>query len=727
MLLSRRRLLLAGTTAVLVVGGYLGYTSVFASKAPAPTAQPVEVAKGNLVLTVTSTGTVKPTQISDLSFRSSGLVEQVYVLTGDTVKKGQPLAKLETRTLEMAVKQADIDLGTSRISLETLTSGARPEDVSSANASVASSKQRLTTMEAQGTPQDIATAQANYLTAKTRLDQLTNPTDTDILAAQNAVFKADADREAAQAKLDELLKPTSAATSAAQAAVVTAKAGVLSAQLKLDNLRNPPPDQLNSAQTAVTSAENALASANNSLQQLRLGLTDFNRRNLVDAYVKMFIAQDKLDYDKATNALSEIITQDQTALFQAIAAVNAAEELTKYPQAGVTAQQLRTADTAVVIAHANLDSARYKLDQLLHPSSQDIAAAESALITAQSSVLTNQAKLDQLLNPTLSDIATAKAAVTSLDATYQKAKDALDQLRNPRAADLAAAQASLIQAQTQLDKAQTPYTDADLASQRASLEQALANLSKITAPGTSQDIARAQLSVDKAQLNLDQARYNLDQAVIIAPFDGLISNVAVTAGAAQGVGSSTIVMSIIDPTAMQVQANVDETDVAKLALGQNAAITVDAVGQRPFQGQITAIAPNATVQSGVTNYQITMSIRQPTGLKSGMTATAQIVYQQRQDVLLVPSRAIRSVGRERTVQVLVDGKPESRTIEVGLSDDQRTEVTSGLQPGDQVLVEGARAPTAAQQRLPQGAVVPGGGGFTGGGFAGGAARPPAGR
>ncbi len=726
MLLSRRKLMLAGTTAALVAGGYLGYTSVFASKAPAPTAQPAEVAKGNLVLTVTSTGTVKPIQVSDLSFRSSGLVEQVYVLTGDTVKKGQPLAKLETRTLELAAKQSEIDLGTARISLETLITGARPEDISSANAAVASSKQRLTTMEAQGTPQDIATAQANYLTAKARLDQLTNPTETDILAAQNAVTKADADRQAAQAKLDDLLKPTSAAITAAQAVVVTAKASVLSAQLKLDNLKNPPPDQLNSAQSAVTSAENALASANNTLQQLQIGLTDVNRKNLVDAYRKMFIAQDKLNYDKATNASSDVITQDQAVLLQAIAVVNAAEELTKFPQAGATAQQIRNADTAIVIAQTNLDSARYKLDQLIHPTSQDIAAAESAVLTAQSNVLTNQAKLDQLLNPTLSDIATAKAAVTSSDATFQKAKDALEQLRHPRAADLAAAQASLVQAQTQLDKAQLPYTEADLASQRASVEQGLANLSKITSPGTSQDIARAQLSVEKAQLNLDQARYNLDQAVIIAPFDGMISNVAVTAGAAQGVGSSTIVMSIIDPTTMQVQANVDETDVAKLALGQNALITVDAVGQRPFQGQITAIAPNATVQSGVTNYQITMSIRQPTGLRSGMTATAQVVYQQRQDVLLIPSRAIRTAGRERTVQLLVDGKPETRTIEVGLSDDQRTEVTSGLQLGDQVLIEGARAPTAAQQRLPQGAVS-GAGGLGGAGFTGGAARPPAGR
>src|SRR5207248_2477061 len=90
-------------------------------------------------------------------------------------------------------------------------------------------------------------------------------------------------------------------------------------------------------------------------------------------------------------------------------------------------------------------------------------------------------------------------------------------------------------------------------------------------------------------------------------------------------GSGAI--SLVDPSAMQVVVSVDESDVAKVSPGQDAQINVEAAGQRPYPAKVVAIAPQATVQSGVTTYEVSLNIPQPAGLRAGMTAQANIVYQ----------------------------------------------------------------------------------------------------
>ena len=767
MRLSRIAILGIGATAVLI-GGYVGYGRVFAQKTVQPVAQPAPVTKGNLSLTVPAAGTVKPPRAADLSFRSSGVVEEVYVQTGAAVKGGQPLAKLETRPLELQVTQSEISLKTAELNLETLTTGARPEDIANAQASVELARQKQVRMEAQGEPADIATAEASLQSAKARLEQLINPSPTDIAAAENTVKTAGASLLSAQARLEQLLHPsaadiasaesglTSARTkldqlknpapediASARAAVDSAKASLQSAEIALDDLRNPPADQVNSARVAVMNAENSLAAANNSLTQLQIGLTDENRRILVEAYRQLYIARDTLAADKARQASPETIADDEAAVLRALRVVETAEANTNYPNAGVTAQQLRTAETAVETARITLESNRLKLDKLLNPSASDINAAGAKVASAQATLASAQAKLNTLLHPTSADLAAAESAVTSAQAkldllrnpspgdlaaaqasvasaqaNLQNAQNNLNKLLNPSEADQAAARASALQSESQLNKTRIPYTEADLNAQRAAVDQALAQLSKTSTPSTALDIAKSQLSVDRARLDVEQARFNLEQAVLKAPFDGIVSNVAVTAGASQGVGASTVVMSVIDPTVMEVLATVDETDVAKLELGMNASVTVEAVGERPYQGKVVAIAPTAKVQSGVVSYQVTLSVARPQGLKAGMTAMANVVYQERRDVLLVSSRAIKTNRQERSVQVLVDGKPETRVIKVGLSDDSRTEVLEGLNEGDQVLVLGATVRTNTQNRLPGGGFQtfgPGGGPIMSGG------------
>ncbi len=157
----------------------------------------------------------------------------------------------------------------------------------------------------------------------------------------------------------------------------------------------------------------------------------------------------------------------------------------------------------------------------------------------------------------------------------------------------------------------------------------------------------------------------------------------------------------------------DETDINRVQLGQPVILTLDALQGRPVRGRVTAIAPQATTTQGVTSYQVSIGIDNNNGdVQPGMTATATIVYDRRDNVLVVPNRAIRRQGRDQVVDVLApDGKIETRTIQRGLSNDQQSEVVDGLAEGEQVVL-----PTT-QTRTPQMAGgMPGFGGGFGGPF-----------
>jgi hypothetical protein len=109
------------------------------------------------------------------------------------------------------------------------------------------------------------------------------------------------------------------------------------------------------------------------------------------------------------------------------------------------------------------------------------------------------------------------------------------------------------------------------------------------------------------------------------------------------------------------------------------------------------VAPQSTTQSGVTSYLVTIALPDPQGAQPGMTATANIIYARQTDALLVPNRALHRQGRDQAVDVLTqDGKVESRVVTRGISNDQQTAITDGLNEGDQVVVPTTqtRAPSA---------------------------------
>jgi multidrug efflux pump subunit AcrA (membrane-fusion protein) len=122
-------------------------------------------------------------------------------------------------------------------------------------------------------------------------------------------------------------------------------------------------------------------------------------------------------------------------------------------------------------------------------------------------------------------------------------------------------------------------------------------------------------------------------------------------------------------------------------IGQAANITLDALPDEEVGGKVAFISLVSTIRAGVVSYETTITLENPVaGLRDGMSATAEVVIERRDDVLWIPNRAIRGTLENPTVVVLVDEQEEEREITLGLSDGINTEVLSGLEEGEKVVL-----------------------------------------
>jgi len=196
----------------------------------------------------------------------------------------------------------------------------------------------------------------------------------------------------------------------------------------------------------------------------------------------------------------------------------------------------------------------------------------------------------------------------------------------------------------------------------------------------------------------------------VAPFDGIIASVTGNPGETAPAGTTGF-MTLIDPREVRVDVTVDETDVAKIAVGKTANITFDALPGRTFRGKVISIAPNGTLTQGVVNYPVSISIdTRNQVLPGGMTASATITIDEKNDVLVVPNRAVRRSGRDQVVDVVgADGKPLPRTVKTGVQNDQFVEISEGLSEGEQIIIASTttRVPNVGGPGGPSGPGGPG--------------------
>jgi multidrug efflux pump subunit AcrA (membrane-fusion protein) len=206
-----------------------------------------------------------------------------------------------------------------------------------------------------------------------------------------------------------------------------------------------------------------------------------------------------------------------------------------------------------------------------------------------------------------------------------------------------------------------------------------------------EELALAAAKVKLAEAGVMEAQASLSYTTLVAPINGVIAQVTTQEGetVAAGMNSPTFV-TIIDLGKLEVAAYVDEVDIGRVIIGQGATFTVDSFPDVDFTGKVTAVYPRAVVQSNVVNYITTLSIDNSEGrLKPDMTATINIVLEEKKGVLAVPEKALRSEGGKRVVRIVSGKDSISRAVRVGRRGGGFIEILEGLKEGDVVLVNGS--------------------------------------
>ena len=472
------------------------------------------------------------------------------------------------------------------------------------------------------------------------------------------------------------------------------KKGVVLALLDLTDLQIA----LAQAQTALVQAQAAAASAEAAGEQADIAM--------LNAQAQQIIAQ--ANYSRTVDG--GVRPGDITA---AQAAINAAQA--SYARA--TDRGLKDAD--IRAAKATLEAAKANYAKVTAgPQREDYAAADAALKNAEAALRQAQASYDRAyktnpaaigaspaglqLEQATNNYNSAKAQLdkaskaadnAQVQAAYQQVQSAqsnLDRLMNNsnENANAAAAMQQMRSAQAQLEKLRQPVRPYEIEQAKAQREQVVSQLKQADVQKKQSEIQKQQADVQRqqAELQVRQAQRRIEQAALTAPTDGTVSVVNAKVGeSAAGTAAAVI---LLDDAVLHIDVTVDEIDIARIKVGQEVQLTLDALSGTAFVGKVDRIAPNSTLVNGVVSYPVRVVLTGNTAaLKPGMTASSSILLEKRDNVLLAPNWAVRRDRKTNKSFITVKDGDKSNEIEIttGLRNDQFTEVLSGLNEGQVVV------------------------------------------
>lgn len=487
----------------------------------------------------------------------------------------------------------------------------------------------------------VAQASASVAKAQASLDKLlAGQTDNYLISLKAKVDQAQANLEQTKANYDDQIANAEAAVNTAKVDLDLSTGGADSKIV--DNAYDDMLALLNSIQntlsTALTGADNVLGIdntlANDDFEDVLSALNTTKLSIANDKYYSAKVA--KLGADTQINSLSKLSVHEKIDL-----ATGAAGE------ALLVMKELMFAMTEVL---DNTTPIGELIQSELSTLKTEIQTNFTAVNTKYSSLVDEQQAIES-----------AKNSYTSYRIAYDKAVANLENLKKKKTADIAAYQSLFEQAESNYNDAKNPPRAEDVASYEASLAETKAGLS--------------------------QAAANLNKARIVAPVDGVIGKVDAKLG--QYVSSQDSVVKLVSPH-FEVKVDIPETDIVKVSLGNEAQITLDAFGDDlKFKGIVTEIEIGETIIQDVVYYTVTLSIDDDEHqILNGMTANVMFYTERKDDVLYIPSRAVRTDDSgNKNVRVLENDSVKEVAVKTGLrGDNGLVEIISGLSEGQEVVV-----------------------------------------
>jgi len=597
----------------------------------------VNVIRGPLVQTVSESGTLKPVRELSLNFLSSGRVQSLSVSVGDKVTAGMELAALDNSALQSRKLEAEAGLKIAEASLDKLLAGASGENLAVSRAAINQAQANVdaTIIELEKIK---ATTAENLRQAKKTLADLESDSTETITPSEQAVASALTTLNNAEQT------GTANINNARSSAIISINDKILSAKVALDNINTILEDK--DAEAVLSVKNSSLLSKTEDARSAALLLV-----GQADALANQ-MQTDESKIVPAAQALQSLLRQVSTTLDYAYA-------------------MLEATITSVNFSQANLDA--YK--SLVSSQSSQINAASLTIESA------TQAYQNAVLNK--------EVAVANAYEAWRQAEVALDNA-------ILTARNNVSNLELSRDQ-QIAAVEARLASAEKALLSAKAQFSSTAAPARAQDIALARAQISQAQAALAGVEQQLSETVLIAPLDGVITEVNYEIGEQFGLGTKSMIVMLVD-NSFNIEVDIAESNISKIKIGDEVDITFDALSDDfVIKGIVSFIEPARTLIQDVVYYKVKVEFEnlqtalaqieaENFKLKAGLTSNVVITTDSRDKVLQVPARTIIEQDGAKIARVVENGEIVEKMVVTGLrGDDGLIEVLSGLEEGDQVV------------------------------------------
>ncbi len=501
---------------------------------------------------------------------------------------------------------------------------------------------------------NVATAEANLrLREAGETEQSIRVSEADVLKAQASYDKSLIDLENTKISSENAIKN-------AQLAVKTAE----------DNIANVGTTNQQAIANALTNVRLALLS---SLGPLQTALTDGDAIVGVD--------------DTATNSTYKQLLglYDSKAMPTAELSYRVAKNAKSAAEAKVRALSESSQESAILDAMESIKSALLASQTFLTDVQKVLSASIAGSSLTEAQLTTKKATIDA--DRTL--VSTQKSSVETSVQTYTNAKlgktSDSDAYQN-------AYETAVLNFETAKSNAETQIKNAEsaIAIAKASLEASQAALELKRIGPRAVDLAPLRATLTDARAGYEQAQANIKKAQIVAPVDGIVSEIIPELG--EQITANTPVIKMVGTTEYDIEILLPEADVAKVDIAQSATITLDAYGDGTvFNGTVVSEDPDQTVVQDAVYYKSRIQLEPRDGMefKPGMTSNVTILTAKADQVLVIPMRAVKT-DQERdvqTVRVLEGKKPVEKIVKLGLRGDEgRVEVIDGLSEGQTIIV-----------------------------------------
>lgn len=577
-----------------------------------------EAIKGDIVQTVSVTGSIKADPSLNLHFKKTGTVQEILVNEGDEIYKGDLLAILENDGLSLEVERMQANLNYALAQYNLTKAGSKAEEILIAQA-------------------DLLSTQAALQAAEVELTNTKTSGESTVKLAESEFKKAEKDFLTTKDLAEKEIEKLNLAGENAQ--TIAIDSAYSSAMLSMDAMFSEIQDALYLADDIV------------GLQSGSYGYISQSDKYRLRTE---FYLPAKADYDAAIllyNALDDTseISEKNAAILKAL---NASDKSSLcLSQIGITLETISLARDIV----GDVSNQITQLSQIAKP-----------LHDTYAQILT-------LTTGSAQDVETLKL---SYQLQIDQSQSVLDN-----------AEYNLEQAELNTENANN-NAEAFVALKQAAVDSAKATLSLRQSPVRFVDLAPLSAQISQAEIALKIARNSLADSQLYAPIGGMVTFIYGKVGENIALTETSLSPFLsIQANNLIVEANVPETDIIKINEGDEVDMTIDAFDfTEKLTGEVIYLDPAETIIQGVIYYGIktAFNIDDPR-LKSGMTANLEIITDKKENVIIIPTRAVKFEDSIRYVEVLNNGTPKKVTIQTGLESDQYVEITDGLKVGDKII------------------------------------------